>query len=358
MSDDPERLYAELVDGCEFGPFSRLRRWLEGSAEFRAFCRRNADKIHRKLREATTIDAALAAIAELHVAGLMLTLQPSEVGYERGGPAGPDLHIRHSEHGEFLVEVRRIRGRAATEDISNWERALRDCVRTVPGSVWVSHELTGLRFGITDGEDRRAELAEFVATLEACANELHAWLRERLGELECTLVPGGDHVLEDPPGLKGVIRFRFHRARVPEQPAHCCPGAAVGPVPWDGREALKFSGVVWEKLRQLRQGSVNVIAVLNDSSTHDVHELFDVMPAVRAGVSDATPETAGRRGIESVQELKSQWGALSAVVALHASGVMFPEPPQGINAVWINPDAQGPLSDELAEQFRRLRQPG
>jgi hypothetical protein len=107
-----ERIAARLFDGAETDPVAEeIAGWLAGSARFRAFAEAHRDKIRKKLRIATDIEARRDVRAELCAAHLLLADRRIEVAFEAygSGKAGPDFTVRFRGERSFNLEVTRLR---------------------------------------------------------------------------------------------------------------------------------------------------------------------------------------------------------------------------------------------------------
>lgn len=106
------RLVADLVDTPGPDPtLAELPAWLAASPRFRAFAEINRDKIRKKLRGATEIEARLDVRAELRVAALVLADRRFELVFEAYGAKrrGPDFTATFRAGRPFNVEVTRRR---------------------------------------------------------------------------------------------------------------------------------------------------------------------------------------------------------------------------------------------------------
>ncbi len=89
---------------------TELRDWLAGSRTFRAFAEAHLDKIRRKMRGATDIEARRDVRAELAVARLLLADRHIELAFEAYGSTkgGPDFTVAVRGERSFNLEVTRL----------------------------------------------------------------------------------------------------------------------------------------------------------------------------------------------------------------------------------------------------------
>jgi hypothetical protein len=107
-----ERLAHYLFDGAETNSLAEeIAGWLAGSARFRAFAEAHRDKIRKKLRTATDIEARRDVRAELGAAHLLLADRRIELAFEGygSGKAGPDFTVAFRGERTFNLEVTRLR---------------------------------------------------------------------------------------------------------------------------------------------------------------------------------------------------------------------------------------------------------
>ena len=96
-------------------PFAaEFAAWLASLPRFRAFVDAHRDKIRKKLRLATDLDARKDVRAELRIARLVLADRNIELAYEPGGVAegGPDFSVTYRRGRPFNLEVTRPRWRS------------------------------------------------------------------------------------------------------------------------------------------------------------------------------------------------------------------------------------------------------
>ena len=88
-----------------------LGDWLAGSRRFRSFAEAHRDKIHKKLRYATDVEARRNVRAELRVAHLLLADRRIELAFEAygSGRPGPDFTVTFRGDRGFNLEVTRSR---------------------------------------------------------------------------------------------------------------------------------------------------------------------------------------------------------------------------------------------------------
>jgi hypothetical protein len=152
------------------------------------------------------------------------------------------------------------------------------------------------------------------------------------------------------------MKVEFLKAPAPDQ-THCSPFGGLEAIPWHGKEWRKFGGVVERKLRQLRPGAPNVVAIINDSTTHDSQEGPESMELYRERVHTAPEEVAGHAGL-IVDQLRERWALLSAVVVFSSKwGNPIPPLRGGPNFVWRNADARMPLSERTRDCLRAMARP-
>ena len=135
--------------------------WLAGSARFRAFAERHRDKIRKKLRGATNLDARRDVRAELRVAHLLLGDRRFELAFEAYGSAtgGPDFTITYRGTTRFNLEVTRPR---RAQDEAGLAATIAVKLRQLPPSI------ANVLLVATGGTDAAAvDVAGAVASLRA-----------------------------------------------------------------------------------------------------------------------------------------------------------------------------------------------
>jgi hypothetical protein len=122
-----------LGDGAGLpAPLTDLERWLGGSSRLRAFVDANRDKIRKKVRLATSVDARLDLWTELRVATRLLADRRIDLAFEAYGSGirGPDFTVTYRAGRAFNVEVTRRHGPAA----GGLERTILAKLRQLPPS--------------------------------------------------------------------------------------------------------------------------------------------------------------------------------------------------------------------------------
>jgi hypothetical protein len=107
-----ERLAQELFDGRPADPMAdEVAAWLVSSKRFRSFAEAHRDKIRKKLRGATDVEARRDVRAELRAAHLLLTDRRIELAFEAygSGNIGPDFTVTVRGDRTFNLEVTRLR---------------------------------------------------------------------------------------------------------------------------------------------------------------------------------------------------------------------------------------------------------
>lgn len=107
-----ERLVDYLFDATPASPLGdELRGWVTESRRFRGFVEANRDKVRKKLRGATDVEARRDVRTELLVARLLLTDRRIELAFEPYGSAigGPDFAVTFRAQRPFNLEVTRRR---------------------------------------------------------------------------------------------------------------------------------------------------------------------------------------------------------------------------------------------------------
>lgn len=106
-----DRLTQYVLDGQpDVAIGDELHGWVEASPRFRAFVEVHRDKIRKKLRGASDLDALGDVRAELRVAQLLLTDRRVELDFEAYGVGnvGPDFTVTYRGERPFNVEVTRL----------------------------------------------------------------------------------------------------------------------------------------------------------------------------------------------------------------------------------------------------------
>lgn len=157
-----DRLVRYLLDGADDEFTEELSSWLSRSARFRSFADTHRDKIRKKLRGASDLDARKDVRTELNVAQLLLADRRVALEFEAYGSGRPGPDFTVTLGGErFNLEVTRLRGDAASAGFGG----LLAKVRQLPPSVANSVVLA------IDGADARAyDVAGAVASLRARAD--------------------------------------------------------------------------------------------------------------------------------------------------------------------------------------------
>lgn len=111
-----------------------LGAWLAASARFRTFADANRDKIRKKLRGATDIDARRDVRAELRAAYELLADRRIELAFEAygSGKPGPDFTVAFRGERTFNIEVTRLR---RPPDAPGFGRAILAKLRQLPPSA-------------------------------------------------------------------------------------------------------------------------------------------------------------------------------------------------------------------------------
>ena len=113
MTPTVQRLVQYVAGSVAADPLvDDLAAWLAASPRFRSFVDANRDKVRKKLRGATTLDARLDMRAELWVAARIVADRRFELAFEAygSGRRGPDFTITYRAGRPFNVEVTRRHG--------------------------------------------------------------------------------------------------------------------------------------------------------------------------------------------------------------------------------------------------------
>jgi hypothetical protein len=120
--------------------------WLAGSARFRKFVDAHKDKIRKKLRGATDIDARRDVRVELRVAHLLLADRRMDLSFEAFGSqkGGPDFTIGFRGERSLNLEVTRLRrAPAAAGGGGQLLAKLRQLPPSMPNIVLIAIETDG-----------------------------------------------------------------------------------------------------------------------------------------------------------------------------------------------------------------------
>jgi hypothetical protein len=130
-----DRIAQHLLGGFDNDVLAdELGAWLAASARFRTFADANRDKIRKKLRGATDIDARRDVRAELRAAYELLADRRFELAFEAygSGKPGPDFTVTFRGERTFNIEVTRLR---RPPDALGFGRAILAKLRQLPPSA-------------------------------------------------------------------------------------------------------------------------------------------------------------------------------------------------------------------------------
>jgi hypothetical protein len=126
-----ERLARDLFDRLEEPLAEEVAEWLAASPRFRAFAEAHRDKIRKKLRGASDVEARRDVRSELSVARLLLADRRITLAFEAygSGKGGPDFTVTLGGERPFNLEVTRLRGAPAA---TGFTRSLLTKLRQLP----------------------------------------------------------------------------------------------------------------------------------------------------------------------------------------------------------------------------------
>ncbi len=312
----------------------QIELWQSSSPRFDCFCEDNHSKIVAKFQNAKCPEDKRDVHAELEVAYRLLGVSAFDVVYEEE-KKGPDFSVS-SQFGNFYAEVKRIRETAAAAKFNECVNRITTEIRNLNSSVNVS-----VVFRLNDGSrenkedyDKYAEALSgaIIPLIDECVEVVRRYEKElRVGEttnLRSAVFPDLEVELnrDDKPGPGSVL--------------------PVYPLFFTQKESLKYCDIILSSLKQLQDGSQNVLIVVSHSYTRTPDQLDIGVKRIWQQVRDGNESFFQSKRFEGLDNFTKRLSLLSAVIV---TGTLA----RTQNLVWSNPNAPA-LDANLLDLLRRI----
>lgn len=302
---DTEVLFKYIAESRTNNAIEAFKSWIDSSEKYYGFVLSNSDKIRGKFRGAKSEDDLVDVIFELEIAFHLLSNDGYEVEYERyGGASGrsPDLSVTSASGTEFNVEVKRIREGAL--DVK-FNLIVDDIVREIepiPSKLAFSFVIEELDLNV-----------EFLYRFEARKEIIVDFIKEKI-RLEDTKLPFDETVDYELPDLEGEMSLILSKPKGKLSCEETSYHDGFFPIFFTQKESNKFGDAIFEKIGQMIPGSINVLVIASNSSTHEKEDLQDAIRSIHRLMRDKNETFFIKKGFNGISNFYSQAANLSGVV--------------------------------------------
>ena len=318
----------------------------DGCERFKEFIYRYKDKIRAKVRGAATRDDLEDIIHELEIPYLLLLDNRFEVEYEKYGLAipAPDYFVRFEQSVELNVEVKRIREASLGNRFDNWYQEIKQRIREIPSDI-------GVMIDIVDLDPSLDLMHRLEASMEAIVQFIRVKISEKEESLpyegSCKfLVPG----FEDEDSEVSVELFRFsQKARINRTSLY----GGLMPIFTTGKEYRKFGDAIFDKLRQMVPGKINILVIISTSTTHDRWHLNDSIYSINNILKKNDSNFFVQKGFQGKEDFLEQAKILSAVLFRST----WAGQQEDRNTLWCNDQTDLKVPEKIKQYLKRMDRP-
>jgi hypothetical protein len=332
MSED--KLFSYIAEDRSHAGITAFKRWLDNSDNFCHFVSANSDKIRGKIRGAKSDEDLIDVVFELEVAFNMVCMDGYEVEYEKYGcqiGRAPDFTVSSRSGLVFNVEVKRIREGALGAKYQAMTDDIVAQIRPIPSMLAFS-------FAIDDMDLDQGFLNRF----EAATITLIDFIKDKI-RLEDQRLPFDETVDYELPGFEDEISIILSKPKGKLDNSKTSYHGGSFPIFYTQKESNKFGDAIFEKVGQMIPGSINIMVIASNSSTHEKEDLQDAILSIRELVRDKNESFFVKKGFRDINDFLSQAENLSGVLFKTTwSSLSNPE-----NYLWCNQNALLKIPDEI-----------
>jgi len=329
-----DNLFNYIVGDRNHVGITAIKSWIDSSENFFNFVSTNSDKIRGKIRGAKSDEDLVDIVFELEVAFNMVGTDGYEVEYEKHGckiGRSPDFTVSSRSGIEFNVEVKRIREgllgvkyQAITDHIVNQ-------IRPIPSMLAFSFAID-----VMDLDQ------EFLNRFEAEKIAIINFIKDKI-RLEDQRLAFDETVDYELPGFEDEISIILSKPKGKQDNSKTSYHGGSFPIFYTQKEPTKFGDAIFEKVGQMVPGSINILVIASDSSTHEKEDLQDALRSISDLLRDKEEEFFVKKGFRGINDFLSQ--------AENLSGVLFKSTWSSLSNpgsyLWCNQYALLKIPDEI-----------
>lgn len=331
---DKHELFNYVVDGRDHICITSFKSWIDSSDIYLQFVSANQSKIRGKIRGAKFDEDLIDVVFELEIAFHMVCMDGYKVEYEKYGckiGRAPDFTVTSKNGVIFNVEVKRIREgalgvkyHAITDDIVNQ-------IQPIPSMLAFS-------FSVDDLDLNEAFLKRFEAGKSTTIEFIKDIIR-----LEDQRLSFDETVDYELPGFKDEVSIIFSKPKGKLDNNGTSYHGGSFPIFYTQKEPNKFGDAIFEKIGQMIPGTINILVIASDSSTHEKEDLQDAIISINKLIRDKAEDFFVKKGFSGIDDFSSQ--------AVNLSGILFKSTWSSLsnpcNYLWCNQDASLKIPGEL-----------
>lgn len=332
MSND--KLFSYIVEGRAHAGIVAFKSWIDSSENYYRFVSENSDKIRRKFRGAKTDEDLIDVIYELELAFNMVCTDGYEVEYEKYGHKigrSPDFTVTSRSGMKFNIEVKRIREGAIGVKYNN---LIDDIVEQIhPIQSMLAFSVTVEDFDLNQ---------DFVNRFEVARTAILNFIKDKI-RLEDKRLSLDETVSYELPGFEDEISIILSKPKGKLDHNKTSYHGGSFPIFYTQKESNKFGDAIFEKVGQMVPGSINIIVIVSNSSTHEKEDFQDAILSIKELVRDRNESFFVKKGFRDINDFLSQ--------AENLSGVLFKSSWSSLsnpgNYLWCNQNASLKIPDEI-----------
>lgn len=329
-----ENLFSYIVEDRNHIGITAFKSWIDNSDSFFKFVSANSDKIRGKIRGAKSDEDLIDVVFELEVAFNMVGTDGYKIEYEKYGSKigrAPDFTVTSRSGIEFNVEVKRIREgalgvkyQAIIDDIVN-------LIRPIPSMLAFSFAID-----VMDLDQ------DFLRRFEGAKATIISFIKDKV-QSEDQRLPFDETVDYELPGFEDEISIILSKPKGKLDYSKTSYHGGSFPIFYTQKESNKFGDAIFEKVGQMIPGSINILLIASNSSTHEKEDLQDALVSITELVRDKKEEFFVNKGFCDINYFLSQAENLSGVLFKTSwSSLSIPS-----NYLWCNQKATSKIPDEI-----------
>ena len=329
-------LFRYVAENRNHVGITAFENWIDNSDSFYRFVSVNSDKIRGKIRGAKSDEDLVDVIFELEVAFNMVGTDGYDIEYEKYGSKigrAPDFTVTSRSGLEFNVEVKRIREGAL--DVK-YQAIIDDIVkriRPIPSMLAFSFTID-----VMDLDQ------DFLRRFEDATATIVSFISDKI-RLEDQRLPFDETVDYELPGFENEISIILSKPKGKLDHSKTSYHGGSFPIFYTQKESNKFGDAVFEKVGQMIPGSINILLIASNSSTHEKEDLQDALLSISELLRDKKEEFFIKKGFCDINDFLSQ--------AENLSGVLFKTSWSSLsnpsNYLWCNQKAALKIPDEIRQ---------
>lgn len=327
-------LLSYIVEDRAHAGITALNSWIDNSDNFYQFVSANSDKIRGKIRGAKSDEDLIDVIFELEIAFNMACTDGYKVEYEKYGcqiGRAPDFTVNSKSGLEFNVEVKRIREGALGVKFQAITDEIVGQIRPIPSMLAFSFSIEDM--DLDQGLINRYEAAK-IALVDFIKDKIRS--EDQRLSFDETI----DYEL---PNFNDEISIIFSKPKGKSDNSKTSYHGGSFPIFYTQKESNKFGDAIFEKVGQMIPGTINILVIASNSSTHEKEDLQDAILSIRELASDGNEAFFVKKGFRDINDFFSQAENLSGVLFKSTwSSLYNPE-----NYLWCNQNALLKIPDEI-----------